>query len=241
MKRNTFLSCCLLLLAACSSNNDVAVTQTGNPTQANLLIKADTATAAQPLFLAKQGIAGFIINKAWIVLKRVEMEPVDGDEVILFNGKNPYIIELIPGGKTGLIDSIQVIGGNTYESVEIEFEPVLSLDSTTEIPDELLKSNSVVVRGYMNGNPLDSFVFASDIEGSFEYALDSALVTQSAINADILIKVRVYEWFSDLTGGFLDPRAPANKEIIEENIQNSVSADGHEEEDEEETDDETDE
>ncbi|MBN2591647.1 MAG: hypothetical protein JXA96_17405 [Sedimentisphaerales bacterium] len=228
MKYSTFSLCCLIFVMGCSTNNDVAVTQTGNPTQVSLMIKADTSGATQGVSLPKRTVTGITIESAYIVVKKVEMEPVDGTEIVLFQGQNPYIVELLPDGGSGLVDTTHVNGVNTYESVEVEFGPFSVLDSTVQLPDTLLKTNSVLVRGYVNSNPLDSFVFASNIAGDFEFPLDSALMIADSTGANILVSLKVYEWFTDSVGNTLDPRDVANRSSIEENLLGSVSVSEHE-------------
>ena len=66
----------LLLFIACSRDNGVAVTQTGNPTQVSLVIKADTTATPPTASLTKRKTTNLLIHRAYLVVYRVEMEPV---------------------------------------------------------------------------------------------------------------------------------------------------------------------
>jgi hypothetical protein len=211
----------LLLFIACSRDNGVAVTQTGNPTQVSLLFKADTTTTAPVVPLAKKMATNLLIHRAYLVVYRVEMEPVDGTEFVLFKGPHPYVIELLPNGGKGLIDSVHVPGNNSYESIKIEFGPLNDTSSTSLIPEGLI-GNSIFVEGSIGTDTLTPFTFKSKMSESLEYEIDSTLVLPALNSAQVLVKVRVFDWFRDAIGQFIDPGDSANRAVIEKNIAESM-------------------
>ena len=213
--------CGILLLLACSTNNNVAVTQTGNPTQVSLSIKADTTQTPATFALRKRMGTNFVITRAYMVVYKVEMEPIDGTEFVLFRGNNPYIIELLPNGEKGIIDSVNISGDNSYQSIEIEFGPLNDTLSTPAVPDSL-KGRSVFVEGFFGTDSLIPFTYSSKKAESLELEFDSTLVVPLSNSAEILVKVRVFDWFRDSLGQFIDPRESANSDIIEKNISGSV-------------------
>jgi len=232
MKYPVFLYSCVLMLLNCSTSNDVAVTQTGNPTQVSLLIKADTMSVTDTLSLPKTMASDLVIEHAYMVVYKVEMEPIDGTEFVLFQGPNPYVIELVPGGGTGMVDSTLVAGNNSYESIEMEFGPLNDTLSLPLVPDSL-KGQSIFVEGHFGTDSLSAFTFTSNISESLEYPFDSTLVLPSSKGAEILVKVRINDWFRDSIGALIDPRDQANRAAIEKNITGSV--DVEEDTDSEET------
>lgn len=215
---------CSLTLATilCSPGTDIAVTQTGNPTQVSLLITADsTPTTVVPV--AKRTAAAITLTSASVVIHRVEMEPVEGTEFILFQNSVPYVVELASNSSTGILDSTNVVGSNRYESFEMEFGPLEAGNATGPLPDTSVRTNSIVVQGYVGGNPQDTFIYTSNIKGSFEFEFDSAIVLPNPAGISVLVKIKIQEWFTDSIGGTLDPRNPGNNAIIENNILHSVS------------------
>ncbi len=241
--KHFFLAFHILLAVTlfCSPAGDIAVTQTGNPTQVGLLIQADTSSALRKQ-LRKKATAGISVEQAFIVIHQIEAEPVNGEENIHFGENGPYIVELIPGSNTGIIDSIDITGTNTYESFTMEISPLESMTISENVPETLLMENSILVKGYVGGNPQDTFTFTSRITGSFEFEFDSAVVLPVPLKTNIIITIKTSAWFFDPAGELIDPRDQQNHQRIDDNILNSVSGSEQEEEfeDEDETKDETD-
>ncbi len=226
---------CLMVILCCSSGTDVAVTQTGNPTKISLIFKAETTQNVMKKAKAATFISSLKILNAYIVIQKVEMEPYDDDDDrVLFKGSQPYIIDLLSDTGSIFIDSAFADSGNRYKEFTIHVAPVDESVSSVKYPDSLLKANSIVIRGYSNNDSLQPFVFTSSIEDKFYYESDSVITITGIKMTNILVSFKIYQWFINTQGDYLDPADTDNNKTIENNIFGSVSV--HEQEDTDEDD-----
>lgn len=207
----------LLLFGSCGSSPDVAVTETGNPTQISLSYRADTLTGGLPKCAAKRSaVSAVTVTKAVIVVVEVALESSTRLDSLLFESERPYLLDLDLGGQSILLDTMSVVGGGVYDELEIAVEQLE--DAALHGLDPHLQGRSMRIEGYCSGDSLQTFVFESqldmDIVSSFEVPVDLA----DGADHNVIIELDMSTWFTDSSGGYLDPRLAANREKIEESI-----------------------
>ena len=80
-----------------------------------------------------------------------------------------------------------------------------------------------MVKGYLNGDPSQTFFFTSDLSEEQEREFDPPLVLdENSASTNLVLAINTYMWFVDGTGTLIDPRSPNNQSIIEDNIEASL-------------------
>ena len=192
-----------LLLAACS----------GGATSTLSLSARNAATDPQPA--ATSGIA---LTRVRIALEKIELRSRDGDsraEIAV----GPVIIDLSSADLDGRVHKVfdSTVPAGTYDKIEFEMHP-LERATTAAGADDLVKQHaSAIIEGTFDGQPF-SFVSAIEAEQEFE---GSFVVTDKSSN--VTFDVDTSKWFVE-NGAALDPRDPANRAAIEDNLRNSIKA-----------------
>lgn len=127
----------------------------------------------------------------------------------------------------------QIIPNGMYDEFELEIE---NDDDGSSVSDPDFNENgnnySIVIRGSYNG---EEFLFRSEKDFEIEMELNPAIeISDNTGSTAVDINIDPAGWFMDSQGNPLDPSDPANKELIENNIENSFDA---EEDDDDDSDD----
>lgn len=213
----------LIIIMTCSPTTDVAVTQTGNPSKVTLAFKAETAPNAMAKIKAPVTISSLTITSAYFIVENIEMKPLNSEEYVLFKEPNPYIVDLVSDTGIIIIDSAFSDNGNKYKEISMHIGPFDGPINSVQYSDSLLKTCSIVIRGYRNNDTLQPFVFSSSVDDEFNYESDSAMTISENTTTNVLVSFKIYQWFTDALGNYLDPEDTDNKEIIINNIFKSVS------------------
>ncbi len=175
-----------------------------------------------------------------MLVEELELESVEEDSLD-FEIEN-QVIELPLDGSPYQLAAANIAPG-LYDEFELEIEG-LDDDDVVNDPDFTGGSDevSIVIKGTYNG---EDFTFKSEEDFEIEFEFSPPIqIDENTINVDINLMVNIDSWFVDSSGNELDPTDPANREQIEENIENSFEADKDEDDldddDEDEDDDDDD-
>ncbi|KAA3610707.1 MAG: hypothetical protein D8M58_20925 [Calditrichaeota bacterium] len=160
------------------------------------------------------------ITEARIVIDEIEFESSLGDSLD-FEFEQPFIQDLVSGNNLHEIESVEVPFGS-YKETEIEIDDLDPKDGDVYAQNPVLQDISVLVKGFVNGDSSEAFVFTSDIEAEQEKEFDQPLVLdENSPSTNIVISVDIAGWFINDQGQDLDPRISENRSIIEDNIEAS--------------------
>ena len=129
------------------------------------------------------------------------------------------VIDLSSADLDGRVHKVfdSTVPAGTYDKIEFEMHP-LERATTAAGADDLVKQHaSAIIEGTFDGQPF-SFVSAIEAEQEFE---GSFVVTDKSSN--VTFDVDTSKWFVE-NGAALDPRDPANRSAIEDNLRNSIKA-----------------
>ncbi len=237
--KNLLLLCMIAIIGSivigCSSSPNVAITQTGNPSQVSLVFAVgDTTTATsvrsalQPKTIRGDGeITSITFTSAKLIVHSVEL--IGDDEELLFAQSEPYTIDVAFDSTRVKIDSMNADSGTVFDSVLLNIAPIIE------------DGSSIVITGYTNDNTIETFEFNSSLEITKRIQLATPLVVNSATANNVKLLLDISSWFKNSDGELIDPHDTEDvQEEIEETIYESIYGDDdHEEDDDEE--DETDE
>jgi hypothetical protein len=222
---------------------------------------ASTSSANHPLTLSvttqSQGVladvtigagtSSLVISKAQLLARRIELAPADaagcagteessdedssGGDGCAEVETGPTLIDLPLDATTKTSISAAVPAGS-YRALEMRIGPITSGNRSSSafvVAHPEFKDVSVRIEGTYNGQ---AFVFTAPVNASVESAF-STPVTVDANNPNVTIAIDIASWFSDGSGGTLDPSNSANGPRISGNIARSFHAfedddhDGH--------------
>jgi hypothetical protein len=193
------------------------------------------------------GTSSLVVTKAQLVARRIELAPAgattcantaedgdgsgSGEDGCAQVETGPSLIDLPLDATTKTSISAAVPAG-TYRALEMRIGPITSGNRSSVAflsahPE--LAGVSVHIEGTYNGQP---FVFSAPVNASVESEF-STPVTVDANNPNVTIAIDIASWFSDGSGGTLDPSNSGNLSRISANIARSFHAfeddnhDGH--------------
>lgn len=242
----------MLLLAASAAVacSDATTAHGGRGLSVSITTQAQGAVANRaPLadVTVAIGANSLVITKAQLVARRIELAPVNAsgcagvaeagdDDGSVQDGcaeveVGPTLLD-IPLDASTKTDITTSVPAGTYRGLEVRIDPISSGNRASTAflaahPE--FKNMSVRVEGTFNGK---AFVFMTPVDARIE-TLFSAPVTVDANNPNVTIAIDIASWFSDGTGGTLDPGNSSNASRIAANIANSFHAfedddhDGH--------------
>lgn len=209
------------------------------PTAGTIKISIKAVNNGTPSSLSKfmgQSFGPVTITSARVVIDEVEFESSLGD-TLDFEFNQPFVQDLIVGSDAHVIDTIEVPFG-TYKESEIEIDDLDPEDGEVYLQNPDLQDKSILVEGFLNDNPNDTFVFTSDLSEEQEQEFEPPLVLdENSPSTNIVLTLNMDMWFVDGNGNPLDPRLPDNKSIIENNIKDSIEVFEDKDDDGEEDDD----
>lgn len=252
---NLLEKCCLAITGmlffavwSCADNPGSSV-----PASPTLKISIKSISNANPTSSSKvmsktagalRTITSITITSVRVVIDKIELESSLGD-LQDFELEEPFVQNLMAGSNTYEIATIDVAPGS-YKELEIEIDELNPEDGAVYNVNPDLQGRSLFITGYLDA-PDQTFEFFSDLEAEQEQEfnppllLDGSPPTQTSYN--VVLTIDTDSWFVDGNGNLLDPHAPENQSIIEENIKNSFDVfedkddDGEKDEDKDEDDD----
>ena len=111
----------------------------------------------------------------------------------------------------------------SYKETEIEIDDLDPEDGSVYTDNPELRDKSILIKGYLNNNPAETFEFSSDLEAEQEREFRTPLVlNENSPSTNIVLTIDMSKWFANSAGEFLDPTLSANREQIEKNIKASI-------------------
>lgn len=161
------------------------------------------------------------ITSATVVIEKIKFESSVHD-TLDFRFRQPFVQDLVVGSSVNVIETIQVPFGS-YKESEIEIDDLGPDDGGTYTQYPELQDRSMVIKGYLNGNSDDNFVYTSKLSEEQKREFQPPLVLdENSPSTNIVLTLDTGLWFVDRSGNPLDPRSSNNKSIIEDNIKNSM-------------------
>lgn len=246
MRRVAALLSAALVAGACS---DATTSGARRAVTLSVTTQAQGAVADRALadIAISVGTSSLVITKAQVVARRIELAPANAtacattaeagdDDAEVEDGcaeveAGPTLLDLPLDASTKTNITASVPAG-TYRGLEMRIGPISSgnqrsVEFLVAHPD--FKNASVRVEGTFNGK---AFVFLSPIDARIETVF-STPVTVDGSSPNVTVAIDLTNWFSDGSGGVLDPSNSANASRISANIANSFHAfedddhDGH--------------
>jgi hypothetical protein len=246
-KRSALLLCIAIGASACSdatSSNAAKRPFTLSLTTQSQGVVADRALADITI---TAGTNTLVITKAQLVARRIELAPAGtsgcaamqesgDDDAEVEDGcaeieVGPTLLDIPVNGSLQTSISASVPSG-AYQALEIRIRPISSGNRNSEafvLAHPEFRDASVRIEGTFNGK---AFVFTSSLDTRIESAF-STPVTVDAANPNVTVAIDLSSWFSDGSGGTLDPSNSFNAARISANIAGSFRAfedddhDGH--------------
>ncbi|MCH2449796.1 MAG: hypothetical protein MK198_06570 [Gracilimonas sp.] len=218
------LSTILLMTTGC----DIANSDNNGPKSVAVNMQVQTSTAAK-----FKAINLDSLTEIKLLVEELELESVSDDSADFEVGN--LIINLPLDGSPIQLTS-QIIPNGIYDEFEMEIE---NEDDGSSVSDPDFNENgnsySVVIRGSYDG---EEFLFRSDKDFEIEMELNPAIeISDNTSSTAVSINIDPTGWFVDSQGNPLDPSDPANKELIENNIENSFEAEEDNDDDSDDDDD----
>ncbi len=215
-KQLLFALLILLLQTGCDDNP-----ASSNPVMGSIKISVKSTSNTALVKASGITVNQIKITSAQVVIEEIEFESVEGDSFD-FKLKTPFVQDLLVDSTAHEIQSVQIPFGS-YKESEIEIDDLDSLHGTVYTQNPELQNKSILVKGYLNDDPNETFVFSSDLEAEQEEEFDNPLVLdENSPSTSIVLTISLDSWFVDGNGNLLDPRIAGNKSQIEENIKNSI-------------------
>ncbi len=221
MLQRTILAFLLAALLSCSgTNDDVAITQTGNPTNVSLVVRVDTTRPGLPKRLGDGAVSYVTLTALRLVIREVELSSSTNDS-LSSEHESPYLLELDPGGQRIAFDTIIAVDASVYDSATFDIGPLTEEDSALYTATPSMRDISVEATGCLQGTTDSAFTFTSSLWAEQSVALNTPLDLSEPGPTSVLFTIRAGTWFIDPSGVPLDPRVAGNRDLIEDNIASS--------------------
>lgn len=218
MKSLVFILSFLLvsILVGCSEN---PLSPPFNSGTIKISIKRIGAASPVAFLKAAQAVT---VTSARVVIGEIELENISRDSMD-FEFDEPFIEDLVSGLTINVVETFQVPFGS-YDEFEIEIDPLQARHGDVYAENPELQDLSIIVQGYLDGDPSQTFEFTSDLESELEREFDPPLVLDEATSTtNVVITIDLDAWFVSGNGDFLDPQLQSNHDAIERNIKGSLS------------------
>ncbi len=205
----------MMMAGACSDNP-----ASSDANVANVMFTVVTQNTSANNGLNK-GADFVTITSARVVIEKIRFESIV-DDTLDFRFRQPFVRDLALNNAANVIETVQVPFG-TYKESEIEIDDLEPEDGDVYQQNPELQQRSILIKGFLNGDPNQTFVFASHLSEEQEREFDPPLVLdENTPNTSVVLFINMDSWFVDRDGNLLDPRAPANFSVIEDNIKASI-------------------
>jgi hypothetical protein len=205
MHRNIFLAA--VLLAACSKGAGTSSLSLG---ARNRTATAAAAAAATP--------APIVLTRARIALQKIELRTRTGDKRAEIS-VGPVVIGLTAAELDGKVHRVldSTVPAGTYDKIEFEIAPLQQTIADPAAADLVSQHASAIIEGTFNDA---SFTFVTTLDAQQELEGNFTVTDKSS---NVTFDVDTSAWFVK-NGAVLDPRDPANKSAIEDNLRRSINA-----------------
>ncbi|MFP8488717.1 hypothetical protein ACKGJO_06405 [Gracilimonas sp. Q87] len=226
----TLLFAALLITTGC----DLANSDNDGPKDVAVKMQVNTNSTAAKY----KAVSLDSLTEIKFLVEELELESVSDDSAD-FEVEN-LIVNLPLDGSPIELTSHGIPYG-LYDEFEMEIENDDD-ENTINDPDFIKDGDddgySMVIKGSYNG---EEFMFRTDTDFEIELDLNPPLeISETSGSPSVAINIDPSGWFVDSQGNSLDPTDPNNKEIIEENIENSFDAEGDDDDDDEDDQDDDD-
>ena len=219
MKKFSLVLCALavtVILGCSNSNGPLAPTTNGGSVKISLKLNNTTAPAAAMM------AAGTVptITSAQVVIKKIEFKSTGGDSMD-FELKQPFVQDLLTMDTLQVIQNVSIPFGS-YKGSEIKIDVLKSQDGSAFSQNPELQGKSILVKGYLNGDPAQTFTFTSsqDVEQEVDFA-SPLIIDENSPSTNVVLSINMNTWLVDSNGNPLDPTNPQDRSKIEENIKRS--------------------
>lgn len=227
------LTAIFLISTGCSINDNAST----GPKPVNVNMQITGATAPKAATSTATSTGHVTLTSVKLLVEELELESV-ADDSMDFEIEN-QVVELPLDGSPYQLSTANIASG-LYDEFEMEVEGLDDDDSVND-PDftEGSDETSIVIKGTYDGQ---DFTFKSEEDFEIEFEFNPPIEIDETTNSvDINLMVDISSWFIDDAGNELDPTDPANREQIDDNIENSFEAyDDIDDEDDDEDDDDDD-
>lgn len=230
----TLLIPLLLIVMGC----DVSNSGSDDSKRVSVKMKVTSQSPAKQFKTMPSTQAVDSLTEIKMLVEELELESVNNDSLD-FEVDNLIINLPLDGSEIELASSN--VPSGTYDEFEMEIE--YDDDSNISDPDFIKESGddddgySIVVKGIYNG---EEFTYRSDEDFEIEMEFNPPLEITGSSPASIAINIDPTGWFKDSSGNDLDPNDPANRDRIDENIENSFEAEGDDDDDDDDSEDDED-
>lgn len=204
------------------------------------LATSSSTTAAKQLASTPSTQSIDSLTEVKFLVEELELESAMDEDSLDFEVKNRVVDFPLDGSEFEITDGNVPVGVYDEFEMEIEYDDDANIDD----PDFIKESGndeddgySVVIKGIYYG---EEFTYKSDEDFELELDLNPPLEVTDTSSPSITVNIDPSGWFKDDSGNDLDPRDSANREQIDENIENSFDAEHEDEDDEDDDDDEDD-
>lgn len=220
--RLVFIIILMLINFFCTSNNDLSVTQTGNPVKANIYYAADTTSLRAIKNRGEFKVDEIKILTAQIVISEIRIKSIDDNDSLNFRNEMPVILNLALDGKQTFLDSAITLSGTSYERIRYRIDQLEIDHGDIYINNTNLQNRSILVTGYIDNDTSKVYNFFTELDETIEFEFETPITIPNVLAFNFIMQFKIIDWFQDKDGGLLDPRAIENKSEIEGNIKNSI-------------------
>jgi len=207
----------VLFTIGCSSN---PASSNGDLGSIKISVKANTAGSSSAKIGSVQ--SGLVtITSAHIAIEKIRFDSTI-DDTLNFRFRSPFVRDLALDTNLNVIETVQVPFG-TYKESRITIADLDPEDGDVFNQFPELQDNSIVIKGYLNDDPLQAFTFATDFTEQQKRQFSPPLVLDaSSPSTSVVLSIDMSAWFVDQNGNLLDPRSLNNASDIEDNIKASI-------------------
>ena len=169
-------------------------------------------------------IAQLNITRARVVLGRMEIQGTEDTVVCRSDESAPLILDLDLSGRLQTVSLAPVRPGE-YNSALVRIGRLEVSDLAVWNANPDMQNRSLVVEGYLNGDPEQPFVFSSGLDEALGCQFEPKLVKEKGSTV-IVFQMDYTRWFRDDLGDLINPdngQLAAWRSVVEENIVNSLS------------------
>lgn len=164
------------------------------------------------------------MSKAQVVLREAEVKSSSGTSVSLFpNG--PIIVDLATIDTSGVIGTLS-LPYDQYTEAFLSVGPLVQSDGAIYTDNRNLQNQSCNVAGFVTTLFTEPFEYTSAFTYETTKVLEQSIqLSEQQTVQDLQVTIDLSKWFLDTEGGFIDPEASENKELIDATIINSIFLD----------------
>jgi len=171
--------------------------------------------------LAKSFAEDIEITSAKVVIEKIEFEN-EQDTSLDVKFEQPFVQDLVTLTTLEEVETVEIPFG-VYDRVKVDIDDLDAEDGDVFTQNPELQNLSVLVRGFLNNDPAESFEFSSDLSANVDLEFDPPLeINEEVLSTNIVLGIDFANWFRGRNGSFLDPTRPENRSEIENNIKRSL-------------------